>query len=81
MPRPTPAPSRARPSPAPPTAGSIRFSILNVAFLLAGVAAVVGGYVLLAAGSTVAAPLLLVLGYVFLIPLGIIQVGKPTRGA
>jgi hypothetical protein len=32
-----------------------------------------GGFVLLASGSTVAAPLLLALGYVVLIPLGIIR--------
>ena len=34
--------------------------------------AIVIGYVLLARGSTVAAPLLLVLGYALLVPLGII---------
>jgi hypothetical protein len=41
--------------------------------MLAGVAAVAAGYGLLAGGSTVAAPLLLVLGYVVLIPLGIVR--------
>ena len=53
--------------------GSLRFSIQNWALLAAGLAAIVVGYVLLAGGSTVAAPLLLVLGYVVLIPLGIIR--------
>jgi hypothetical protein len=38
----------------------------------AGVAALAVGFLLLAQGSTVAAPLLLALGYVVLIPLGII---------
>jgi hypothetical protein len=40
--------------------------------MAAGLAAIVVGYMLLASGSTVAAPLLLVLGYAVLIPLGII---------
>jgi hypothetical protein len=51
---------------------SLRFSLINYVLLALGLAAIVGGYVLLAQGSTVAAPLLLVLGYVVLIPLGII---------
>lgn len=53
--------------------GSLRFSRGNVITLLAGVAAVAAGYSLLAGGSTVAAPLLLILGYVVLIPLGIVR--------
>lgn len=52
--------------------GALRFSALNWALLAAGILAIVAGYFTLAAGSTVAAPLLLVLGYVILIPLGII---------
>lgn len=36
-------------------------------------AALAVGFVLLSSGSTVAAPLLLALGYVVLIPLGIIK--------
>lgn len=52
--------------------GSFRFSRVNIVFLLAGVAAVAAGYALLAQGSTVAAPLLLVLGYAALIPIGIV---------
>ncbi len=53
--------------------GRVRFSKQN--WLLLGVAAlsIVGGYALLGGGSTVAAPLLLVLGYVVLIPIGIIR--------
>jgi hypothetical protein len=53
--------------------GALRFSMLNWALLLLGLVAIVVGYALLADGSTVAAPLLLVLGYVVLIPLGIIR--------
>jgi hypothetical protein len=57
---------------AEPREGALRFSLLNWVLLAAGVLAVVLGYATLAQGSTVLAPLLLVLGYVLLIPLGII---------
>lgn len=60
----------------PPSAGAqkaaLKFSAINAILLLAGLAAIIFGYVLLARGSTVAAPLLLVLGYAVLVPLGII---------
>lgn len=65
----------ARTPPAPTTApreGALRFSARNWGFLAAALVAIVAGYALLGAGSTVAAPLLLVLGYVVLLPLGII---------
>jgi hypothetical protein len=51
---------------------SLKFSPINGILLASGLAAVIAGYVLLANGSTVGAPLLLVLGYAVLIPLGII---------
>jgi len=57
---------------APRPIGSLRFSPINAVLLGVGLAAITAGYVLLARGSTVAAPLLLVLGYVVLVPLGII---------
>ena len=77
MPRPTPASStrpavRTSTAVATDTESSLRFSVTNLAILAAGLAAVVVGYMLLAGGSIVAAPLLLVLGYAVLIPLGII---------
>ena len=53
--------------------GALRFSLQNWILLAAGLLAIVVGYALLSRGSTVAAPLLLVLGYVVLIPLGIIR--------
>ena len=53
--------------------GALRFSLQNWILLAAGLLAIVIGYALLSRGSTVAAPLLLVLGYVVLIPLGIIR--------
>ena len=55
-----------------PREGSLRFSLVNWILLGVGVLAVVLGYLALAQGSTVLAPLLLVLGYVILVPLGIV---------
>lgn len=52
--------------------GRIRFGAVNGILLAAGLAAAAVGYKLLSDGSTVAAPLLLVLGYVVLIPLAIV---------
>lgn len=65
--------SRNAAAPTEPVEGALRFSLQNWIFLLLGVVAAVAGFALLSAGSTVAAPLLLVLGYVVLIPLGIIR--------
>lgn len=56
-----------------PTRETLRFSMANWLLLAAGLLSVVVGYWFLSNGSTVAAPLLLVLGYVILIPLGIIR--------
>ena len=56
----------------PVARNSLRFSAINGILLGSGLAAAAAGYYLLAQGSTVGAPLLLVLGYAVLIPLGII---------
>lgn len=48
------------------------FGLANYALMAAGAAAIVVGYILLDGGSVTAAPLLLVLGYAVLLPLGII---------
>jgi len=73
MPRPTPAQSRATSAPsAADTEGSLRFSPKNLALLGAGLLAIILGYVLLGGANNTVAPLLLVLGYAVLIPLGII---------
>ena len=53
--------------------GTLRFSLQNWILLGAGVVSITVGYSLLSSGSTVAAPLLLMLGYIVLIPLGIIR--------
>jgi hypothetical protein len=74
MPRTEPVRSRSA-APAAPSAdgeSSLRFSVRNLALLVAGLAAIVVGFVLLGGGQTVAAPLLLVLGFAVLVPLGII---------
>jgi hypothetical protein len=52
---------------------SLQFSPINGILLIAGLVSVVVGYALLSRGSTVAAPLLLVLGYAVLLPLAIIR--------
>lgn len=51
---------------------SLRFSRINGLLAAAGLLAIVLGYVLLSRGSVTAAPLLLVAGYVVLLPLAII---------
>lgn len=65
-------PSRAAAAPVADTESTLRFSVLNLALLVAGLIAIVLGFVLLGGGSTVAAPLLLVLGFAVLVPAGII---------
>jgi uncharacterized membrane protein HdeD (DUF308 family) len=46
--------------------------VMNWVLLLTGIVAVLFGYVLLSRGSVTAAPLLLVLGYLVLIPAGLL---------
>lgn len=55
-----------------PRPASLRWSPVNYALMGGGMVALAVGFLLLAQGSIVAAPLLLALGYVVLIPLGII---------
>lgn len=51
----------------------LRFGPVNVVLGIAGLLALVVGYWLLSRGSITLAPLLLVLGYVVLLPLAIIR--------
>ncbi len=52
--------------------GSLRFSPVNGILGVAGLVCMILGYYLLSQGSITAAPLLLVLAYVVLLPLAII---------
>lgn len=76
MSRPTPSKPRTVASPATASVAddesTLRFGPLNGALLGIGLASIVYGFMLLAGGSTVGAPLLLVLGFAVLVPLGII---------
>jgi hypothetical protein len=50
----------------------LRFGPLNIGLIGGAGVSLAAGYALLAGGSTVAAPLFLVLGYCVLLPLGLI---------
>ena len=63
---------RAAAAPVPVANASLKFSAINGIVLGAGLATICLGFFLLSRGSTVAAPLLLVLGYAVIIPVGII---------
>jgi hypothetical protein len=52
---------------------ALRFTRVNALFGLGGALSLTSGYWLLAQGSITAAPLLLVLGYVVLLPMAIIR--------
>lgn len=72
--RQSPPRKRAR-TPAAPSAPApergFRFGPANYAAMGAGALAIVAGYVLLDGGSVTAAPILLILGYMVLLPAGI----------
>ena len=53
--------------------GNLRFTKVNAALGVGGIAALTLGYWLLAQGSITSAPVLLVLGYVVLLPMAIIR--------
>lgn len=71
---PTPKSGEGRPRSRAPSdeTAPLQFGRTNAILGAAGLASLVLGYVLLAQGSITAAPLLLVLGYVVLLPLAII---------
>lgn len=64
--------SKSRPRVGEEPSASLHFSPMNLGFGAAGLVSLVLGYWLLAGGSITLAPLLLVLGYVVLLPLAII---------
>lgn len=55
-----------------PSRASLQFSRINLAFGAGALGTIALGYWLLSVGSITWAPILLVLGYVFLVPLAII---------
>ncbi|NNF12581.1 MAG: hypothetical protein HKN72_05140 [Gemmatimonadetes bacterium] len=55
------------------TPAALKFTKVNALLGAAGIAVLTFGYWLLAQGSITAAPLLLVLGYVVLLPMAIIK--------
>jgi len=57
------------------------FGPLNLALLVGGLLAIGVGYALLSRGSTVAAPLLLVLGYAVLVPAALLVGLRGSHGA
>lgn len=77
MPRPEPIRTRQRTTTAPAVAtadgeSTLRFGPLNGALVALGLLCIIGGFMMLAGASTVGAPVLLVLGFAVLVPLGII---------
>ena len=56
----------------PANKASLQFSRINLAFAAGALVTITLGYWLLSVGSITWAPILLVLGYVFLVPLAII---------
>ena len=66
----TPQTPRRTAGPGRPT---LSFSRANAAWLSAGVVSIAVGFLLLAGGSETIAPILLVLGYCVLLPVGIIK--------
>lgn len=56
-----------------PQPAALKFTSVNAALGVAGLAVVTAGYWMLAQGSITAAPILLVLGYVVLLPMAIIK--------
>ena len=66
--------SRQRKTESPAAAPDRRFAFgpANYAAFALGVVAIIAGYVLLDQGSVTAAPIMLVLGYAVLLPLGLV---------
>ena len=52
---------------------SLKFTPANLWFALGGLTVIAGGYYLLGQGSTSLAPVMLVLGYVVLLPMAILR--------
>ena len=59
--------------PAGPARPTLSFSRVNAVWLGAGAVSIAAGFAFLGGGSTLVAPVLLVLGYLVLLPIGIIK--------
>jgi hypothetical protein len=67
-----PQPAKPRPAPKKPLRPMINLGKKNYAIMGAGIATIVAGFITLASGSITLAPILLVLGYCVLIPVGLL---------
>jgi hypothetical protein len=67
-----PQPARPKPAPKKPLRPMINLGKKNYAIMGAGIATIVAGFITLASGSITLAPILLVLGYCVLIPVGLL---------
>jgi hypothetical protein len=65
-------PPPAKPAPKKPLRPMINLGKKNYAIMGAGLATIVAGFITLASGSITLAPILLVLGYCVLIPVGLL---------
>jgi hypothetical protein len=63
---------KAKPAKKEETLASVRFSKKNTIFFGIGLVSIVIGFILLATGDIVLAPILLVVGYLVFFPLGIL---------
>jgi hypothetical protein len=67
-----PKPAKPRPAPKKPPRPMINLKRKNYAIMGAGLVTIVVGFITLASGSITLAPILLVLGYCVLIPVGLL---------
>jgi hypothetical protein len=67
-----PQPAKPKPAPKKPLRPMINLRKKNYAIMGVGLATIVAGFITLASGSITLAPILLVLGYCVLIPVGLL---------
>ena len=67
-----PQPAKPKPAPKKPPRPMVNLRPKNYAIMGAGLLTIVAGFITLASGSITVAPILLVLGYCVLIPVGLL---------
>jgi len=67
-----PQPAKAKPAPKKPARPMIHLSRKNYAIMGGGLVTIIAGFITLASGSITLAPILMVLGYCVLIPVGLL---------